>query len=185
MAGHLCPWWFSYAFDNPFRRLIHPPEAMLDPYANPGMKCLDLGCGRGYFSLGLARLVKPGGKVFALDQQKKMLSLLQKRAARAGLDKWIDTRQTSAAGLGLEDLSGQADFALCFWMLHEVKGKADFLAQAAASLKPGGLMVIAEPKGHVSLVDFEQCLAMAARVGLEVKARPAVALSRAALLKKV
>lgn len=184
MADHLCPWWFSYAFDNPLRKLVHSPERMLAPYVGPGMTCLDLGCGRGYFSLGLARLVKEGGRVYAIDQQKKMLSLLQKRAAKAGLDNWITPSQTSAAGIGLEALAGQADFALCFWMLHEVKGQPGFLAQVAALLKPGGQMLLAEPKGHVTLVDFEQSLAAAARAGLEVAARPEVALSRAALLKK-
>lgn len=184
MADHLCPWWFSYAFDNPLRKLIHPPETLLAPYAGPGMTCLDLGCGRGYFSLGLARLVKPDGRVYAIDRQKKMLSLLQKRAARAGLDEWISTRHTGAAGLGLPDLREQADFILCFWMLHEVKGQPEFLAQVAQALKPSGKMLIAEPKGHVSLVDFEQALAAAARAGLEVMTRPGIALSRAALLKK-
>jgi ubiquinone/menaquinone biosynthesis C-methylase UbiE len=184
MAEHLCPWWFSYAFDNPLRKLVHPPERMLAPYAGPGMTCLDMGCGRGYFSLGLARLVKPGGKVYAIDQQKMMLRLLQKRAAKAGLAKEIIPCQTSSAGFGLPDLSGQADFALCFWMLHEVKGQYGFLSEAASLLKPGAKMLVAEPKGHVSLVDFEQSMAVAARAGLEVVARPQIALSRAALLKK-
>ncbi len=184
MADHVCPWWFSYAFDNPLRKLVHPPDTMLAPYVGPGMTCLDLGCGRGYFSLSLARLVGDSGKIYAVDQQKKMLSLLGKRAARAGLDKVVLPHLTGGNGIGLIDLQGQVDFALCFWMLHEVEVQPAFLAEVASLLTQGGQLFLAEPKGHVALLDFEQSLGAASRAGLEVVARPKVALSRAALMKK-
>jgi ubiquinone/menaquinone biosynthesis C-methylase UbiE len=184
MADHAYPWWFSYAFDNPLRKLLHRPQRMLAAYVNPGQTCLDLGCGRGYFSLGLAQLVGESGKVYAVDRKKKMLDLLQKRAAKAGLAERILPRLSGAGGLGLAFLEGLVDFALCFWMLHEVKGQPAFLAEVALLLKPGGLFLLAEPKGHVALLDFEQFLATASRTGLEVVKRPKVALSRAALLKK-
>lgn len=37
MAPHVCPWWGSYFIDNPFRRLLHRPEAILAHYIQPGM----------------------------------------------------------------------------------------------------------------------------------------------------
>ena len=184
MADHVCPWWFSYTFDNPLRKLVHRPEQMLSSYVRPGMLCADLGCGRGYFSMGLARLVGTSGKVYAVDRQEKMLGLLRKRVARAGLKDRVATHLSQPKGLDLERLKEQVDFVLCFWMLHEVKGQSAFLGEAASLLKSGGRLYVAEPKGHVSLVDFEQSLAAASRVGLEVEARPQVALSRSALLKK-
>ncbi len=184
MADHVCPWWFSYTFDNPLRKLVHHPENVLAPFVEQGMTCVDLGCGRGYFSLGLAKLVGSRGMVYAVDRQEKMLGLLQKRVAKAGLQERVSPHLTQSNGLGLTKVEGQVDFALCFWMLHEVKGQPAFLAQVASLLKPGGRLFIAEPKGHVTLLDFEQSLATASRTGLEVVARPKVALSRGAMLKK-
>lgn len=184
MIGHVCPWWFSYTFDNLLRKLVHRPQEMLAPFVKPGMTCVDLGCGRGYFSMGLARLVEKTGKVYAVDRQKKMLDLLQKRASKAGLAQIIFPHLSQPNQLDLSKLEGRVDFALCFWMLHEVKAQAAFLAEAARLLKSGGQLLVAELKGHVPLLDFEQSLATASRAGLEVEARPQVALSRSALLKR-
>lgn len=184
MVGHVCPWWFSYTFDNPLRKLVHRPQEMLAPFVKPGMICVDLGCGRGYFSMDLARLVGKAGKVYAVDRQKKMLDLLRKRAAKAGLAQRVSPHLSQPNQLDLSKLEGRVDFALCFWMLHEVKAQPAFLAEAACLLKSGGRLFITEPKGHVPLLDFEQSLATASRAGLEVEARPLVALSRSALLKR-
>ena len=80
-SGHTCPWWLLFTFDNPLRRLIHDPEKILAPYVESGDAVLDVGCGMGYFSLGLAKLVGPEGKVIAADLQPQMLAGLKKRAA--------------------------------------------------------------------------------------------------------
>ena len=41
-----------------------------------GMTVLDVGCGMGFFSIGLAKLVGDKGCVIAADVQPKMLSVL-------------------------------------------------------------------------------------------------------------
>ena len=67
MNDRVCPWWLCYSFDNPLRHLIHDPERLLEPYVKTGMTAVDIGCGMGYFTLGLAKLVGPGGTVIAVD----------------------------------------------------------------------------------------------------------------------
>jgi len=67
LGPHTCPWWFGYTFDNPIRRLFHDPKAILGDYVAPGQTVVDIGCGLGYFSLALARLVGPGGRVIAVE----------------------------------------------------------------------------------------------------------------------
>jgi predicted methyltransferase len=62
-SSHVCPWWLCRTFDNPLRQLIHNPERILAGLAQPGETVLDLGCGMGYFSISLAKLVGPQGKV--------------------------------------------------------------------------------------------------------------------------
>ncbi len=180
--SHVCPWWFCYAFDNPLRRLVHDPVAMLRPYVRPGMTCLDLGCGMGYFTMGLARLTGPAGRVAAVDLQEKMLARLTRRAARAGLTGVIQPRRCAPDDLGLSDLAGAADFALCFWMLHEVPEPARFLAQVHAAMKPGGRLLVSEPKMHVKRDAFEAELELARAGGWALGERPAIWGSLSAVL---
>jgi ubiquinone/menaquinone biosynthesis C-methylase UbiE len=51
----------------------------------PGMQVCDLGCGNGYWTLPMARVVGPMGKVYAVDIQPEMLQQLKARLGRARL----------------------------------------------------------------------------------------------------
>lgn len=183
-ADHVCPWWLAYTFDNPLRRLVHDPGKMFGPYIGPGGVAADIGCGLGFFSLGLARLVGPAGRVYSLDLQERMLAGLRRRARRAGLEGRITARQVRDDDLDSRDLQGRLDLALAFWMVHEVPDQAGFFGQARGLLKPEGRLFVAEPRMHVKAEDFEQTLRLAAGAGLEPVARPRVAFSRAAVLAK-
>jgi ubiquinone/menaquinone biosynthesis C-methylase UbiE len=174
-----CPAWFISVFDNPLRKLLHDPQRLLSPYVLPGMTVLDIGCGAGYFSLGLAKLVGERGKVICLDLQAKMLDRLLQRARRLGVDKIIAAQQVEPDNLGK---GTAADFALAFWMVHEVADKKGFFTQAKSRLRPGGKLLMVEPKGHVPARMFADELAAAAAAGWAITARPRVAISRAVLL---
>jgi len=67
MGDHICPWWLAYTFDNPFRHFFHNPEKMLGSYVAKGMTVLDVGCGMGFFSIGLAKIVGDKGCVIAAE----------------------------------------------------------------------------------------------------------------------
>jgi SAM-dependent methyltransferase len=177
-AGNVCPWWLCATFDNPLRRLIHNPDRILAGLVRPGETALDIGCGMGYFSIPLARLVGPGGKVVCVDLQEQMLAGVRRRAERADVADRLRLHQAEADGLGVDVT---ADFALAFWMLHEVPDQAVFLAEVIACLKPSGLLLVVEPRLHVGGAAFERSVAIAREVGLLPVARPAVALSRAVL----
>lgn len=179
MAEHVCPWWLAYSFDNPLRRLLHPPEQVLGSWVRPGMTVLDVGCGIGHFTLGMARLVGPSGRVIAADLQERALAVVERRARRAGLADRITTHRVAASAVGV---AGPVDFALAFWMLHETPSAEAFCREVGGVLTPGGRLLVAEPVFHVSPPAFEGELAAARRAGLRVLDRPAVRLSRAALL---
>ncbi|MBI4799505.1 MAG: class I SAM-dependent methyltransferase [Desulfarculus sp.] len=183
MAEHVCPWWFCYAFDNPLRRLVQDPVATLKPFVAPGQTALDLGCGMGYFSLGLAHLVGQGGRVISVDLQDKMLAALKRRAAKQNLSQRIEPRRCRPDDLGIADLAGQVDFALAFWMLHEVPGRVGFVGQVAASLRPEGCFLVVEPRFHVRQADFAAELDLLRDQGWEVLERPQIWGSHAALLR--
>src|SRR5512146_1437322 len=103
MVEHVCPWWLAYSFDNPLRRLLHDPARLLGPHVRPGMTALDVGCGMGHFTLGLARLVGEGGLVIAADLQERMLARTEARARRAGLAGRIRLHRCEPGALGLAD----------------------------------------------------------------------------------
>ncbi len=51
----------------------------------PGMEVLDAGCGPGRLTVPLAKAVRPGGRVVALDAQPAMLEKLKGRLRAEGL----------------------------------------------------------------------------------------------------
>lgn len=180
-GDHVCPWWLAYTFDNPLRRLLHPPERLFAGLVGPGDTAVDLGCGMGHFTLGLARMVGPEGRVIAVDLQPEMLERVRRRAGRAGLLSRLQLHRATTASLGL---AARADFAVASWMVHEVPDRAAFLGEVAALLRPGARLFVAEPRGHVSAEDVERTVALASAVGLQVESRPRVALSRAVVLAR-
>jgi SAM-dependent methyltransferase len=60
LHSHTCPWWLLFTFDNPLRRLLHNPQKLLAPYVGRCDQVLDVGCGMGFATLGLAKLVGAG-----------------------------------------------------------------------------------------------------------------------------
>ena len=181
MGDHVCPWWLAYTFDNPLRKLFHKPGIMLAPYVREGMTVLDVGCGMGYFSIGMARLAGPRGRVISVDIQDKMLAVLNKRARRNGVSERIQTRLSGPGGIGVEE---KVDFALAFWMVHEVQDKKRLLSELHSALRPGSSLLVAEPKIHVTKGEFKDELMVAESVGFCIVESPRVALSRAALLRQ-
>jgi ubiquinone/menaquinone biosynthesis C-methylase UbiE len=177
----VCPWWFCYSFDNPLRRLFHDPEPLLAPYVKPGTIAVDIGCGMGYFTMPLARLTGPSGKVIAVDLQQRMLNALVRRASKAGVADRIIPHRCQKESLGLE---GPVDFALAFWMAHEVPDKDRFSREIFAFLKQAGRLLLVEPKYHVTPGGFERTLAVCREVGFRLLDEPVVALSRAVLMGK-
>ncbi len=184
MAQGVCPWWLGYGLLFPFRKLLEHPTKMLGPWVREGMLVIEPGCGMGYFTLDLARMVGPAGRVVAIDVQERMLAGLRRRAARAGLGERIETRLAGPSGLGRGDVAGTADLALAIHMVHEVPDQAAFYRELLAVLRPGAALLVIEPRGHVSAADFEASLREAARAGFVIAERGVAGKPRSAALRR-
>jgi ubiquinone/menaquinone biosynthesis C-methylase UbiE len=182
--SHTCPWWFGYFLLNPVRRFAQRPTRILRPFVRAGMLVVEPGCGMGFFTLDLARMVGLEGRVVAIDLQQEMLAGLRRRAARAGLEGRIDIRRARPDSLGIADLAGQVDLVLAFYVVHEVQQPAAFFAEIAAGLKADGAVLVAEPPLHVSRAAFEASLVVAERAGLRVARRPRIGPNKVALLAR-
>jgi 2-polyprenyl-3-methyl-5-hydroxy-6-metoxy-1,4-benzoquinol methylase len=184
MGDRVCPFWVGYLLLNPLRKLLENPTKMLAPFVREGMIVLEPGCGMGYFTLPLARMVGARGKVIAVEVQAKMLAAVEKRARKANLLDRIEFRQTKSEGLGVEDCLGEVDLAVAIHMVHEVPEQTAFFEEIWKALKPGGKLLVIEPKGHVSRTQFEQTLKAAENTGFRQDPPPGKVGGRSGLLVK-
>lgn len=183
MAHRVCPWWLGYFLASPLRRWLgQNPDEILSPYIREGMTVLEPGPGMGFFTIPLARLVGPSGRVIAVDVQPQMIAGLKRRATKANLLDRIDARVTSADTMDVADLEGKVDFTLAFAMVHELPDATRFFGEASRASKPGGQMLLAEPRGHVDEGNFSAELSAAGAAGFSIANRPAIAKSISALL---
>ena len=159
-GGDVCPARHAWFLTTPLRRLITNPNGILRGLVDEGDTALDLGCGPGFFTIPLARMVGDRGKVVAIDLQAEMLERLKSRAERRGLLARIQLQQCTAETIG--DVE-PADFALAFYMVHEVPDVGHFMGEVSGALKPQGRFLLIEPKGHVSAEAFETTVALARR----------------------
>lgn len=183
MSERVCPWWLGYLLASPVRRLLQDPEEIVKPYVTEGMSALDAGCGMGFFSLPLARLVGDTGKVVCVDLQEQMIRSLMRRSTREGLSSRIDARVCRKDSLGVSDMIGKIDFALVFALAHEVPDKKRLFSEIHDTMKPTGKLLLAEPRGHVSRLDFDRTISFAQRAGFEVSGDLKIRRSRAVLLR--
>ena len=180
MAEPLCPSWLSFTLTNIFRRMAHDPVRILAPFLKEGDMAIDIGCGPGFFTIPMARMVGERGMVVAIDVQPEMLEKTKRKAARTGLFGRIRLHLASSRSLGLDI---KADFALAFWMAHEVDDPDRLFAEILAALKPDGVLLLVEPLMHVSERRFEDIASAARNAGFTCREAEVVRLSRAAVLR--
>jgi ubiquinone/menaquinone biosynthesis C-methylase UbiE len=179
--NRVCPVERAGALDTRFRRWIQSPKRILKPYVKEGMHVLDLGCGPGVYTLEMAEMVGENGMVVAADIQEGMLQMVQKKIQGTPLDKIIELHKTSQNSL---DLSLKADFTLAFYVLHEIPGKENLYRELHSLLKPGGKLLVIEPKGHVSKKEFKTMILQFTSLGFHTVSCAKVFFSRTVLLQK-
>lgn len=180
--NHVCPVKRAGSLDNRIRRWIQNPQKILKPYIKEGMTVLDLGCGPGFFSIDIAKMVDKSGKVIAADLQEGMLEKLRDKIKGTKFEERITLHKCQENRIGAAE---NVDFILLFYMVHEVPNIEEFFNEIVTILKPAGQVLIVEPPFHVSKTAFEETIQKAQDAGLAEIERPKVLFSKAALLKKV
>jgi ubiquinone/menaquinone biosynthesis C-methylase UbiE len=181
MRSRVCPVSRSRFLATRLRRLVHNPRKILGELIESGQTAIDLGCGPGYFAVAMAKIVGDKGQVIAIDLQEEMLDRLARMAQAAGVESRIRRHRCKADRIGL---NVKADFALAFYVVHETADARAFLREVHDILRPGGRLLIVEPKLHVSAKEFEETVAMARSAGFASVASPAIALSRSTLFER-
>ena len=180
--SRICPVSLSGTLDNRFRRLFQDPVKILSPYVKDGMTALDLGCGPGFFTIAMAGLVGESGRVIAADLQDGMLRRLGKKISGTEFENRIMLHKCEEEGLNLKK---RLDFALAFYMVHEVPDKARLFREIFDLLKPGAGFLVVEPKFfHVSGEEFKNTVNHAMSAGFETTPGPRLPFSWSVILEK-
>jgi ubiquinone/menaquinone biosynthesis C-methylase UbiE len=164
--------WIDRLLAKPIRHLFENHARLLKGYAEQGMTVLDVGCGTGYYSLGMARLVGPKGRVIAVDTKPEAIATLRRKAENDGLSEQIEARPCSPDDLDLADLDGKIDFALAVYVVHHAKEACRLMSDVYRALKHGGKLLVVEPRHHASAAACESTEAAARRAGFALVGHP-------------
>jgi cyclopropane fatty-acyl-phospholipid synthase-like methyltransferase len=110
-------------------------------HVKPGQVVCDMGCGNGFYTLQLAKLVGEEGRVLAVDIQSEMLHLLSERAKENQIAN-IQLIQGSQVDPKLP--AAGVDLILLVDVYHEFSHPEPMLKAMRAALKPGGRIALAE-----------------------------------------
>jgi len=118
------------------------PELLLRALAlAPGMAVADIGAGTGYYTWQLAKQVGSGGRVYAVDVQPEMISMLDSQMAKRGVRNVVSVLG-SETSVKLPPAS--IDLAIMVDVYHELAYPAEVLDSIVQALKPGGRVVFVE-----------------------------------------
>ncbi len=165
--------------ESPSRAEWQKPEEVLAALGlRRGQTACDIGAGPGYFTLRLANVVGPSGRVYAVDVEPRMLAALLER-----LEKTTARNVTPVLSLPDDSLlpDGLCDLALIVDTYHHFPDGEAYLRRLTRALAPRGRIAnvdfhkrptpVGPPLDHrVSREDF---VAAAARAGFDVASEPA------------
>jgi ubiquinone/menaquinone biosynthesis C-methylase UbiE len=122
--------------------------AALEP--RPGAVLVDVGCGTGEDARALARRVAPGGRAIGVDASEAMVAEARRRAAEEG-ETAVEFVRSDVAALDLP--SASVDGCRAERVLQHVEDPGAAVAEMARVVRPGGMVVAAEPDWGTLVID--------------------------------
>ena len=131
----------SFSTEDVRDRLGEAEEVIALAGVKPRMSVADVGAGEGYYTVRLARVVGPKGRVLAEDIMPRVRDALSERVQRENLDN-------VAVKLGTPDnpMLPRESFDRIFLvhMYHEVQSPYAFLWHLREGVKPDGLVIVVD-----------------------------------------
>jgi ubiquinone/menaquinone biosynthesis C-methylase UbiE len=178
---NVCPVEKSGSLDNRIRRWLQNPQKILGPYVRESMGVLEIGCGPGFFTMDMGRMVGKSGRVVAVDLQEGMLQKVKEKIRLSGEELNIELHKCESERIGV---SGEFDFVFLFYVVHELPDQESFFRELASLVRKDGRILIVEPPMHVSKQAFDEMLDIAGKAGFVVLDRPKMFPNKAVVLGK-
>ena len=139
----------THRIASPLRRLLQDPASLLAPPFAPGEWWLEVGRGHGFHTLSGLEVVGTRGRLVGVDCRTGPLADLERRAARRGLAASLEARHCRRDTLGVADLRGRVDLVVAVDVVHEAVDPERMIGEMVHVLRPGGRLLLAEPRGRV------------------------------------
>lgn len=127
-------------------RVAHLDVAAItrDLSIKPGDRIADVGAGSGLFTRAMSRLVAPGGVIYAVDINKRLLAHIDRKSRDEGI-------QNVRTVLCVEDdplIPGKVDLIFMCDTLHYIQNQESYINKLISYVKPGGRIAIIDFKTH-------------------------------------
>jgi len=135
------PGYTSSAVDFMSRRSAERQARFFLPHLKPGIRLLDIGCGPGTITVGLAKAVAPG-EVVGMDLAESQIELARQRAA----DNKLENARFIAGSIYEMPFGDEGfDAVLAHTVFEHLKEPVPALREIRRVLKPGGLVGLRSP----------------------------------------
>ena len=124
-----------------FLRWRKPALEALRP--SPGDTVLDLACGTGLDFSHIIEWIGPKGRIVGVDFTRPMLKRAQRKLAR---NQWDAVTLVEGDATNLPLTAESCDAVLCSYAMAIIPDYRRAIAEAVRVLKPGGRLVLLEPK---------------------------------------
>ena len=110
---------------------------------NPGDTVLDLACGTGLNFQHIIEWIGPKGRIVGVDFTRPMLKRAQRKVDR---HRWDNVTLVEGDATNLPLAADSCDAVLCSYAMAIIPDYRRAVAEAVRVLKPGGRLVLLEPK---------------------------------------
>ncbi len=137
------PSFLTRVIDNPWRRhLVQKPGTVADQmHLKPGMIVVEIGPGKGSYTIEFAKRVLPDGKVFAVDISESVINRLRQRVVQEKIHNIIP-KIDNAHAISFDDES--IDRVVAIACLSEIPEPVKVLLEIHRILRSDGLVSLSE-----------------------------------------